>query len=260
MKRFVLLLMMIFIGGASIHAFAQGMAATPPPAAAPIGKITAAAVWQPPQDFLANAHKVCDTSMTAASFPECFMNQIAAAGAPPEAMAFTRALYQQSDGQIGVMSAFKAYGPVDAAQVFYPLRANDNFGLLLVNGDPNFIDVDEMKKLDQAPMDQDVLFQALKRQHPQAQLWPGDRSGANPWPRTQPLPDTGTEFIVYYPVLNGCHACERLGQARFGWDFDANGKFLKTAYIPAPLPPRRMRRPTTPPATTPPEGTPPPQQ
>lgn len=254
------LFMTIFVGGLATSASAQGMKATPPPSRAPLGKITAAAVWQPPQDFLTKAHAACDKSMSAMSFPECFMNQIAAAGAPPEAVAFMRALYQQSDGQIGIMSAFKAYGPVDAAQVMYPLRANDNYGLLLVNGDPNLIDVDDMKKLDQAPMDQDTIYQALKTKYPQAALWPGDRSGSDAWPRATPIADGGTQFIVFYPVINGCHACERLGRARFGWDFDASGKYLRTVYIPAPVPPRHMRHPQTPPDTTAPPTEPNPQK
>lgn len=250
MKRSVLLLMTSLVGGSLLPIFAQGMKATPPLPPVPPGKITAAAVWQPPQDFPTKAHAACDKSMSAMSFPECFINQIAAAGAPPEAVAFTRALYQQSDGQVGILSAFKAYGPVDAAQVMYPLRANDNYGLLLVNGDPNLIDVDDMKKLDQSPMEQDTLYQALKKKYPQASLWPGDRSGPEPWPRATPIADGGTEFVVYYPVINGCHACERLGRARFGWDFDASGKYLRTVYIPAPVPPRHMRHPHTPPDVT----------
>ncbi len=43
-----------------------------------------------------------------------------------------------------------------------------------------------------------------------------------------------------YPLLNGCHACARLGLARFGWDFDASGKFLRTTYIPTPPPPKLL--------------------
>ena len=158
MKRSIFLLAMFF-SGCALTALTQGMAASQPPAAGePMGKITAAAVWQPSQDVITKAHSFCDKSMGAASFPECFMNQLAAAGAPAEAVAFMRGLYQHSNGQVGIMSAFKSFGHVDAAQVLYPLRANDNYGLLLVNGDPNLIDVDDMKKLDQAAMQQDSMF------------------------------------------------------------------------------------------------------
>jgi hypothetical protein len=250
-KRSIFLLAMFF-SGCALTASAQGMAASQPPAAGePMGKITAAAVWQPSQDVITKAHSFCAKSMGAASFPECFMNQLAAAGAPAEAVAFMRGLYQHSNGQVGIMSAFKSFGHVDAAQVLYPLRANDNYGLLLVNGDPNLIDVDDMKKLDQAAMQQDSMFQAIKRKYPQTDVWPGDRSGNGPWPHMQSLPDGGTQFVVSYPLINGCHACQRVGGARFGWDFDASGKFLKTTFIPTPPPPKLLTRPHRPQANAP---------
>lgn len=251
MKRSSLLLMAILIvSGTLLQAFAQGMAASPPPPNPPLAKITAASVWQPPQDFLAKAHKACDTSMSAVSFPECFMNQISVAEAPAEAVAFTRALYQQSDGQVGIMNAFKSFGPVDAAQVFYPLRANDNYGLLLVNGDPKMIDVDDLKKLDRTGMDQDAWYLGLKQKFSQVDIWPGDRSAAAPWPSVQPLPSGGIEFIVSYPLINGCHACAHVGTARFGWEFDGSGRFLKTVFVPASLPPGSK------PSSTPPDAAP----
>jgi hypothetical protein len=250
-KRSALLLMTIVASGALVQVVAQGMAASSPPANPPMGRITASSVWQPPQDFLAKAHQACDTSMSAVSFPECFMNQISVQGAPADAVSFTRALYQQSDGQVGIMNAFKNFGPVDIAQVFYPLRANDNYGLLLVNGDPKMLDVDDLKRLDRTGMDQDAWYVGLKKKFPQVDIWPGDRSAKIPWPRVQPLPDGGIEFIVPYPLLKGCHACEGVGTARFGWEFDASGKFLKTVFQPSALPPRR--KPVPQPDSAPPQ-------
>lgn len=223
------------------------------------GKIGAAAVWQPPKDFLANAHTVCDKGAGPASYGECFINQMSVAGAPADAVSFTRMLDQQSDGQVGIMSMFKKYGVVDAAQVFYPLRANDNYGVLLVNGDPKILDVDDLQKLDQAAMEKDQMFQSVKQRFPQATLWPGDRSGGEPWPRLQPLPNGCQELIVSYLLLNGCHACQHLGIARFGWDFDASGKFLRTTYIPTPPPPKLLKRPRGTQAPPPPPAQPQPQ-
>ncbi len=198
------------------------------------GKITASAVWRPPQDFVTKAHEICDKGAGPASFSQCFMNQISAAGTPAAAMAFTRMLYKQSDGQLGIMSAFKNYGLVDAAQVFYPLRANDNYVLLLVNGDPAIIDVDDLQKLERPAMESDPAFQSIKQKYPKADIWPGDRSGNNPWPRMQSLPGGGTQFVVNYPLIDGCHACQHVGLARFGWDFDPSGKFLRTTYMVSP--------------------------
>jgi hypothetical protein len=105
-------------------------------------------------------------------------------------------------------------------------------------------------------MEADPLFQSVKEKYPKVELFPGDRSGAAPWPRVQSLPSGGTQFIVTYPLLNGCHACEHIGLARFGWDFDANGKFLHTTYIPTPPP--KMQRPgrSQPSASSPPQQNP----
>jgi len=43
--------------------------------------------------------------------------------------------------------------------------------------------------------------------------------------------------VVGYPLLNGCHACERAGFAIFTWNFDAQGKFLRTAFAGMTPPP-----------------------
>jgi hypothetical protein len=279
-KRSLLFVMML--GGWMVtQGWAQGRAAMPQAEAmlfsAPVShgasprvptaeaeKIGASAVWQPPKDFLGNAHTACDKNSGAPSdYGQCFIDQISKAGAPADAVSFTRMLFQQSDGQVGILTAFQPFGPVDAAQVFYPLRANDNYGLLLVNGDPKILDVDDLKKLNQAAMQQDPMFQAIKKQYPNADIWPGDRSGSAPWPRLQPLPNGGQQFIVTYPLIEGCHACRHLGAARFGWDFDASGKFLETTYIPTPPPPKLLKRPHGPqsqPLPPPPQQQPQPQQ
>jgi hypothetical protein len=61
-------------------------------------------------------------------------------------------------------------------------------------------------------------------------------------------------------LINGCHACRRIGVARYGWDFDARGKFLKTVYIPTPPPPKLLKRPQRSPTAPQPQATPEPQQ
>jgi hypothetical protein len=235
---------LLLIAIAPLALFAQTSAA---PASA---KITAAAVWQPPQTFLTTAKETCDKSGGPASFPACFINQMSAAGAPADAVAFTRMLFKQTDGEVGIMSAFKSVGPVDEAQVFYPLRANTNYGLLLVNGDPAVLDIDNLKQLDRKGMEENSMYQAIKRKFTQADLWPDDRSGASPWARVEPIADGGKQFVIPYLLINGCHACERVGVARYGWQFDAKGKFLGAKYISTPPPPK-LTRPVRQPGTTP---------
>ncbi len=203
------------------------------------GKIGPSAVWQPSQDFLAKAHTACDQG-NPSNYAECFIAQMSRAGAPVDAVNFTRGFYKESEGQTGIISALHEVGPVDVARIMYPLRANDNYGLLLVNGDPNILDVDDLAKLDRSSMEQNPSYQSVKGKYPNMSLWPGDRSGTT-WPQVKPLQDGGQQFILGYPLINGCHACAHVGLALFAWNFDFTGKFLGTKYIPTPPPPKLMR-------------------
>lgn len=205
------------------------------------GKIGASAVWQVSQQFLAAAHAACDESSRSgkptsgpisgpSGEPECMIAQMTKAGAPADAVSFTKELYKESHGEFGVMTGFQEEGPVAFAWIMYPLRANTNYGLVLVNGRPPIINVEDLKLLDSKTMEQSNQFQNLKQQFPKVDLWPGDRDGKI-WPNSQPGPNGGMQFTVGYPLLDGCHACARAGFAIFNWNFDAQGKFLGTAFM-----------------------------
>jgi hypothetical protein len=196
-------------------------------------KIGASAVWQVPPQFLTGAHAACDKS---SDNGECMIAQMAKAGAPAAAVAFTRQLYKQNGGDFGIMTGFQAQNPVAFAWITYPLRANTNYGLLLVNGSPAIVNVEDLKLLDKKTMEQSSQFQDLKFRFPKVDLWPGDRDGKI-WPNSQAGPNGGIQFVVGYPLLNGCHACERGGFAIFTWNFDADGKFLGTSFMGMTPPP-----------------------
>jgi hypothetical protein len=196
-------------------------------------KIGTSAVWQPSQQFFATAHAACDKSP---STSECLIDQMAKAGAGSDAVAFARELYKQSHGEVGVMTGFQSVGPVDFAWINYPLRANTNYGLLLVNGQPPIVNVEDLKLLDRKAMQQSFEFQDLKGQFPKVDVWPGDRDGKT-WPNSQPGPNGGVQFVVSYPLINGCHACARAGFVIFTWNFDAHGKFLGTSLMGMTPPP-----------------------
>lgn len=193
-----------------------------------LAKINASAVWQVSPQFLARAHSACDQSSHAGDL-ECLVDQMAKAGAPASAISFTRELYRQSHGEFGIMTGYQDQGPVAFGWITYPLRANTNYGLVLVNGQPAIVNVEDLKLLDRKVMEQSSQFQDLKHQFPKVDLWPGDRDGKI-WPNSQTGPNGGIQFTVGYPLLNGCHACARAGMAIFNWNFDAQGKFLGTAF------------------------------
>jgi len=199
-------------------------------------RITASAVWQIPSQFLSAAHAACDQS-SSHPLAECMIGQMTKAGATANVVDFTRELYKESRGEFGIMTGFQDKGSVAFAWISYPLRANTNFGLLLVNGHPRIINVEDLKLLDTKTMKQSFQFQDLKGQFPNVDVWPGDRDGKI-WPNSQPGPDGGIQFSVGYPLINGCHACARAGFAIFTWNFDASGKFLGTTFqgmTPPPL-------------------------
>lgn len=199
-------------------------------------KIGPSAVWKLPQSLRITILKKCGDATQPPSFAECFMNQMQAGGAPPQAVAFTRELYKVNGGDVGIMYGFHQVGPVDIVWVNYPLRANTNDGLLFVNGQPRIINVEDLKLLDQADMQQDPQFQNTKAQFPNVAVWPGDRDGTT-WPNSQATGNGGVQFTVGYPLINGCHACARAGFVLFNWNFGPNGKFLGTKFIGITPPP-----------------------
>ncbi|MGB8886742.1 MAG: hypothetical protein WCC87_08455 [Candidatus Korobacteraceae bacterium] len=197
------------------------------------GSITAAAVWQPAN--LATTQAACGKS-TGASLETCVTGQMTKAGASPDAVAFTRELYQLN-GQVGILSGFNKVGPVDIAFVTYLFQANPSHGLLLVNGQPPILNVEDLKLLDQNGLQQSFQFQDLKNQFPQVALFPGDRDGKT-WPNSQTGSNGGLQFVIGYPLRNGCPTCAHAGFALFQWNFDPSGKFTGTTFMgmtPAPV-------------------------
>src|SRR5262249_37661715 len=152
-------------------------------------------------------HTACDNQP---KFPECMIDQMAPAGAPTQAIEFTRELYKKSGGDVGIMTGFQPQSPVAFAWITYPLRVNTNYGLLLVNGQPRIVNVEDLELLDRKTMEQSFQFKDLKNQFPKVDVWPGDRDGKI-WPNSQPGPNGGIQFVVSYPLINGCHACARAG-------------------------------------------------
>jgi hypothetical protein len=198
------------------------------------GQFGSSSIWHPGAEFLIAAHAACDNAPQPPGFAECFISQMAKAGAPQDAVKFTRELYT-SNGQVGIMGAFKVFGPVGLAWVVYPLRANDNDGLLLLNGNPKFVDPDDTQKLDKAALQHDPLFLELKKTAAKLDVWPGERSGgeaqirfARVWTGAKPGEQ---RFLFSYLLIDGCRACTRSGFANYWWDFDASGKFQGTRFL-----------------------------
>jgi hypothetical protein len=198
--------------------------------------ITSSAIWRLTPDFLKRAHAACDHS-TSPTPDECFLSQMAEAGAPRDAVQFSRRLFRYNGGEFGVMWRFQPLGPVDMAKVIYPLRdvaakwavGSRDHALLLVNGDPPIIDVDDLNKLDRHGLEHDGTYRAMKMSLPGLGLWGGGRGGTM-WEPVHKRPDGGQSFDIYYVLNPGRPEGRWISGAHFDWNFDAAGKFLGTTF------------------------------
>src|SRR4051812_47494669 len=128
----------------------------PAPTATPVGPD---AVWNPPADFNAKFRAAC-AKLEGSGFSDCFVEQMAKAGAPPAAVAFSKRV----DG-MGFARAFHDEGAVDLVWVEYPYRANENRASLIVNGDPAIVDVDDMSKFDRDDLSRFPIWNTLLKRH-----------------------------------------------------------------------------------------------
>jgi hypothetical protein len=180
--------------------------------------------WNATSETVRLIHQEC-SEKKAPEFGKCFVDFMRRAGASAQAVAFA-----QSTGNTGYLAHFFKMGRVDLAYVHYPFRANENEGWLLVNGDPAMIDVDALADLPKDQLEGNPTYLRIREEFPKVMLFGGDRTITRP-PEMIVEPSKGQRFIVEYRLLNGCHACERVGSARFAFDFDPNGKFLDSTLL-----------------------------
>ena len=196
-------------------------------------KFDASALFQPGMSTMQMARETC-TKVPGPQFGECFVQQMQAAGASPQAVAFMHAIHND-----GFLRDFKSTGRVDIAFVLYPFAANENQHCVLVNGTPNLIDVDDYELLPKDDLPKNPQYAALLKKYPNIAVFPGNRSGTK-FISAKKLPDGGQRFLVPYVLVDGCHACARVGSLQLAFDFDSAGKFLGakvTSVKPLPPPP-----------------------
>lgn len=158
---------------------------------------------------------------------ECLMPVMQKGGASPQAMAFTRMMKDN-----GYLEKFQEMGKVDLAKAFYPSRANTNWAYFLVNGSPPLISTENVQ-LDAQGRDKfsinitkDPLYAAWSRKYPDLDLY-------NPavFQQMQTLPDGRQRFIFAYALINGPRAGKQAGWVLVAFDFDGQGRFLKTRLV-----------------------------
>jgi predicted secreted protein len=218
------------------------------PAADSTTRITAKSVWTPTPDQLSDIRRKC-TEGDPAQHEACFLDAMKTAGASDEAMAFVKA-FAAGDG-LAYIRAFRDTGRVDIAYIEYLFRANDLDGILLVNGVPSIIDVDDYKFLSQEDLRKNDDYAAVLQKYPNVGVFPVDRYHTE-LPVANVTPNGGQEFQVEYLLQDGCHACARIGTLIVAFDFDSSGRFTEVSALgvrPNPKPddaqPSVRKRPST---------------
>jgi hypothetical protein len=191
-----------------------------------LASIGPGAVWRPSTEKIRVIMQKCGNAQPT-HLNACFLAEMRASGASPEAMSFSRQLNENTKGLIGFLHDFREAGEVDVGYVEYVFRANENLACYFLNGIPSLIDVDDTKLLETNGLERNRRYAAIKERYPKVSIWPGDRN-TTMYPIARELPTGGKRFIVSYWLQNGCHACERIGSVQFAFDFDKSGKFLGT--------------------------------
>ena len=177
------------------------------------------ALFQPGMSITQAARKTC-TKGPGKEFGNCFVQQMQAAGASPQAVAFMHAIHNN-----GFMRDFVDAGRVGIAFADFPFAANENQHAFLVNGKPSVIDVDDYSVIPRKDLPKDPEYAALLKRFPNLSVFPGDRAGTQ-FITAKALPDGGQRFLVPYVLVDGCHACARVAMLALAFDFDKEGKFL----------------------------------
>lgn len=204
-------------------------------------------MWTPTPEQLSDIRRKC-TEGTPAQHEACFLDAMKSAGASDEAMALVK---EFAANGLAYVRAFRDAGRVGIAYIDYLFRANDLDGVLLVNGAPPIIDVDDYKFLSQEDLRKNDDYAALLQKYPNVSVFPADRYHTEQ-PVATSSENGGQEFQVEYLLQDGCHACARIGTLIVAFDFDSSGRFTEVSALgvrPNPKPddaqPSVRKRPST---------------
>jgi hypothetical protein len=187
------------------------------------------AVWTPAANDLARIRQLCKAAR-GSDFTSCFITQMSAFGASPEAIAFTRTYAEQNRGTIAFLQGFRPADLVDLGYAYFPAAADFSQRWLLLNGSPAIIDVDDLSRLPQADMEKDPAFGAVRKRYPKVTLFDGNRLFESV-PEMQTGSDGTQEFTIHYPLKDQCRACATLGTARFSFEFDPAGRLAAVKFL-----------------------------
>jgi predicted secreted protein len=225
MKR-TLLIAALFCSVTAAEFAARAQSPSTSTSPAPAFRVDAKAVWIPSASVLSDIRKVCSAGDPAQQ-EACFVDSMRSAGASAEAVEFVKAF--ASNG-LAYVRAFRDTGRVSIAYIEYLFRANEMDGVLLVNGTPPMIDVDDYKYLSQEGLRRNGDYRALHQEYPNVSVFPDDRYHTD-LPVAKNSTGDNQEFDVEYLLQDGCHACARIGTLVVSFVFDGAGRLAETRVL-----------------------------
>lgn len=211
-----------------------------------LGIVDASFIWSPPASETASiqscalnlAKQSGYTAATARSDEEsplqvCLIRKMREHDASENAIGFTKWYYWTPYGDSAYITALAKpkYGPVQLASIFYPGNANNNDAYLFVNGtNPRVTDPKVIFAQNGEPWMHNGAFHSILSAHPHAIVYP-----ALSFVSLARRDGGGQRFTLSAPILDGCHACARLGTVDIAYDFGNLGA-PKGAYLVAVRP------------------------
>ncbi|MFZ3054727.1 MAG: hypothetical protein WA091_01980 [Minisyncoccales bacterium] len=152
---------------------------------------------------------------------DCFYDNMKLCEASTDAIVFSRLFSEKA-----YLEKFEEMGKVDLGWVTFPTRANTNQEVYLLNGSPSLVSTVISEEPISDEMN-DPLYSEMKNKYNDANLWK-----YNPkFIKKELLQNNSERYIFQYRFNNGCHACGTEYLANIAFDFDADGKFLKTTFL-----------------------------
>lgn len=152
---------------------------------------------------------------------DCFYDNMKLCEASTDAIAFSRLFSEKA-----YLEEFREMGKVDLGWVTFPIRANTNQEVYLLNGSPSLISTVISEEPISDEMN-DPLYSEMKNKYNDASLW----NYSSQFIKKESLQNNSERYVFQYRFINGCHACGTEYLANIGFDFDADGKFFKTAFL-----------------------------
>lgn len=186
--------------------------------------VTAAAIWNPGMAIMNEIAENCGRSELSAT-GSCLTDIMRKNGASPQAIEFAGKM-----GTVSYMNGFKELGMIDAAFIYYPLRSLGREGCMLVNGKPNFLNLNNIGLLPVQAMELDSEYIELEKEFPHLWIFSDDMRGTV-YPYSENLPDKVTRIVSVYSLRNGCSSCQLIAFAEYAFDFDSTGTYLGCEFM-----------------------------